>query len=112
MWEHDAEIWHENFADFPRGEQRDVVRAAQDAVSQARLGQMTEETVRSTAHQLLSIAGMLGFTRASQCFRNIEQSVHIDSEQCTAFEAMLVAFETALERLIARVDAQDSTSRC
>lgn len=105
MWEHDAGIWHENFADFPLGEQRDVVRAAQDAVSQAHIGRMTEDTVRSTAHQLLSIAGMLGFTRASQWFRDIEQSAHIDSEQCTAFEAMRVAFETALERLLAQIDS-------
>jgi HPt (histidine-containing phosphotransfer) domain-containing protein len=111
MWEHDAGIWYENFADFSLGEQRDVVRAAQDAVRQARIGQMTEDIVRSSAHQLLSIAGMLGFTQASQWFRDIEQSVKIDSEQCAAFEETLVAFEIALERFLARVDAPGSTSR-
>jgi len=105
MWEHDFRIWSENFADFPRPEQVEVLRAAQDAVCQARKGWMTEDTVRRGAHQLLSIAGMLGFTMASERFRDIEQSTQIDQAVRRAFEEMLVAFEAELECLVAWIDS-------
>jgi|GEM_PF-3245240 len=105
MWEHDLDIWSENFADFPRPEQVEVLKAAQDAVCQARKGWMTEEAVRRGAHQLLSIAGMLGFTMASKRFRDIEQSTQIDQAVCRAFEEMLVAFEAELECLVAWIDS-------